>query len=82
MARLSITVEYCASCDYLPRALWMAGEVLKEIQFEVERFALLPGDRGVFEWRVGDEVVFSKGESGRFPELEELKEAIYARLDG
>lgn len=81
MARVEISVEYCASCNYLPRALWLAGELLTEIQFEVGRFVLLPGDRGVFEWSVDGENVFSKGATGRFPELEELKEAIYSRLE-
>jgi selenoprotein W-related protein len=81
MAGLEISVEYCASCNYLPRALWMAAEILGEIQPEVARFSLVPGDRGVFDWSVGGETVFSKGASGRFPELEELKEAIYAKLE-
>ena len=81
MAKLEIAVEYCASCNYLPRALWMAGEVLQEIQAEVANLVLVPGDMGVFEWTVFGEPVFSKSATGRFPELEELKEAIYARLE-
>lgn len=78
---LALTVHYCASCNYLPRALWLAGEVLAEIQAEVASFTLIPGDRGIFDWLVDGETVFSKGALGRFPELEELKEAIYAKLD-
>ena len=80
MAGVEISVEYCASCNYLPRALWLAGELLNEIQFQVGRFVLVPGDKGVFEWSVNGENVFSKAATGRFPELEELKEAIYSRL--
>ena len=60
MVQLDISVEYCASCAYLPRALWLAGELLTEIQSNVARFVLVPGDRGVFEWSIGGEVVFSK----------------------
>jgi selenoprotein W-related protein len=59
----------------------MVGEILSEIQGEVGEVTLVPGDRGIFDWRVDGEVVFSKGELGHFPELEELKEAIYAKLD-
>lgn len=81
MAKLEISVEYCASCNYLPRALWMAGEILTEIQFDVARFDLIPGDMGVFEWSVGGEPIFSKSATGRFPDIEELKEAIYAKLE-
>ena len=81
MPKLAIAVEYCASCNYLPRALWMAGELLQEIQAEVASLELIPGDRGVFEWSVSGEPIFSKAATGRFPELDELKETIYARLE-
>jgi selenoprotein W-related protein len=79
---VTLSVEYCVSCNYLPRALWMAGEILTEIQGEIAEFRMVPGDRGIFDWRVDGDVVFSKGASGHFPEIDELKEVIYARLDG
>lgn len=78
---IAIRVEYCASCNYLPRAMWMVGEVLQEIQFEVESLTMVPGDFGAFEWQVDGEPVFSKSDSGRFPEMDELKAAIYAKLE-
>ena len=59
----------------------MVGEILAEIQGEVSEVRLVPGDRGIFDWQVDGETVFSKGELGHFPELEELKEAIYAKLE-
>ena len=59
----------------------MLGEILAEIQGEVSQVTVVPGDRGIFDWQVDGETVFSRGESGRFPELEELKEAIYAKLE-
>ena len=82
MADVSIRVEYCASCNYLPRAMWLVGEVLTEIQFDVKDLSLVPGDMGVFEWAVNGESVFSKSETGRFPDADELKAAIYERMDG
>ena len=82
MADVSIRVEYCASCNYLPRALWLVGEVLTEIQFDVNDLSLVPGDMGVFEWAVNGENVFSKSATGRFPDADELKAAIYERMDG
>lgn len=81
MAKLSIRVEYCASCSYLPRAMWMVGEVLNDIQFDLDELTLVPGDMGVFEWAVDGETVFSKADSGRFPEMDELKAAIYERME-
>lgn len=78
----SVTVTYCTSCDYLSRALWLAGEVLGQLQYDLASFTFVPGDRGIFDWAVDGETVFSKGAAGRFPEPEELLQAISAKLDG
>lgn len=49
------------------------GEHLGEV-------ALVPGDGGIFEVRVDDELVFAKSEAGRFPESKELKQLIRDRV--
>lgn len=75
-----IAVEYCVPCSYLARAQWMAGEIMQDIQDDVRSLTMRPGDGGCFEWSVNGELVFSKQQSGRFPEIEELKELIYPRV--
>tara|TARA_Y100000590_G_scaffold420672_1_gene523613 strand:+ start:516 stop:677 length:162 start_codon:yes stop_codon:yes gene_type:complete len=42
--------------------------------------ALIPGAGGAFEVKVDGDLVFSKKEKGRYPEIKELQEAIAARL--
>jgi len=37
---------------------------------------LVPGGSGLFEVEVNGKVIFSKKAKGRFPEIQELKEAI------
>lgn len=58
----------------------MVSEVLSEIQSEVASLTLIPSDSGRFEWTVDGELVYSKKATGRYPELGELKEAVYAKL--
>ena len=41
---------------------------------------LAPGSGGVFEVRVGDDVVWSRKEAGRFPEAAELKRLVRDRV--
>ena len=36
------------------------------------------GDKGAFEWKVNGELVYSKHATGRYPELKEIKEAVYS----
>ena len=45
-----------------------------------EGLTLIPGERGMFELKVNDELVYSKLATGRFPELMELKEAVKKHL--
>ena len=40
----------------------------------------MPGDPGVFEVRVGGELVWSREERGRFPEMKELKQLVRDRV--
>jgi len=81
MKQSVIELEYCTSCNYLPRALWIVAELLPDLQYEIGSFHLVPGTKGVFELKVDGSLVFSKIESGRFPEPDELKQSIFNRLE-
>jgi selT/selW/selH-like putative selenoprotein len=41
---------------------------------------LIPGDGGAFEVSINEELAFSKKLVGRYPEIQELNEAIASRL--
>jgi selenoprotein W-related protein len=75
-----IEIEYCTQCHWLLRAAWMAQELLTTFQAEIGELALIPGAGGVFEVRVDDEIVWSRSEKGRFPEIKELKQFVRDRI--
>ena len=50
----------------------------RSAHWEWSKKPLIPGDKGAFEWMVNGELVYSKHETGRYPELKEIKEAVYA----
>ena len=77
---LSVTLEYCTACGYLPRAQWMAGEILTALQEDIATFSLQPGGGGCFEWTVDGDLVYSKRATGRFPEVDEVMEKLADRL--
>ncbi len=62
------------------RATWVAQELLTTFDQEIGELALVPGAGGLFEVRVNEELVWSRKDEGRFPELKELKQLIRDRI--
>lgn len=71
-----VEIEYCTQCRWLLRAGWTAQELLTTFQAELGEVALVPGTGGVFDVRVGEQLVWSRAVEGRFPELKELKQRL------
>ncbi len=75
MAKPRVAIEYCTGCRFLPRAAWLAQELLTTFESELEQVALVPGQGGVLEVRVDGRTVWSRKEQG-FPEPTALKRAV------
>ena len=72
-----IEITYCRLCGWGLRAGWMAQELLTTFAEDLGSVTLTP-DRtgGVFEVRIDDEVICSRKERGRFPEIKEIKQLM------
>jgi selenoprotein W-related protein len=75
-----IEIEYCTQCNWLLRATWMAQELLTTFASEIGELVLIPGKGGILEIRVSGELLFSRKEAGRFPEMKELKQLIRDKI--
>jgi selenoprotein W-related protein len=71
-----IEIRYCRQCRWLLRAAWMAQELLATFEEELGGVLLVPGTGGVFELRIGDSLLWSRKDAGRFPEIAELKQLV------
>lgn len=82
MARSPVVeITYCRLCGWGLRAGWMAQELLTTFAEEIGSLALTPdASGGVFEVRVDDEIVWSRKEQGRFPDIKELKQLVRDRI--
>ena len=79
--RLSLEITYCARCNFLPRATWVAQELLHTYGDFVSGLTLVPAHGGIFEVRANGELLASTKTEGGFPEIRKLKDAINLRLD-
>ncbi|NKB69933.1 MAG: SelT/SelW/SelH family protein [Candidatus Latescibacteria bacterium] len=58
----------------------MTQYLLEEYKKDISGFTLVPSDKGRFEVVVDGELVFSKMQEGRFPEHDEVKAKLVARV--
>lgn len=75
-----VSITYCTQCRWLLRAAWLAQELLTTFEEELGEVGLQPGTGGVFEIRVGNELIWSRKQEGRFPEAKEVKQKIRDRI--
>jgi len=54
----------------------VVAEVLKAMKNDVERATLVPSGGGIFEVRLNGNTIFSKKETGRFPEEGEVVKRV------
>ncbi len=79
--RLTVEIEYCARCNFLPRATWVAQELLHTYGDFVSGLTLVPSGGGIFEVRANGGVLASTKTEGGFPEIRTLKERLNQLLD-
>ncbi|MDZ7622634.1 MAG: SelT/SelW/SelH family protein [Candidatus Competibacteraceae bacterium] len=75
-----VSITYCTQCRWLLRAAWLAQELLTTFEAELGEVALCPGAGGIFEIRVGEELIWSRQREGRFPEAREVKQRVRDRV--
>lgn len=80
-ARARVRILYCAQCNWMLRAAWLAQELLGTFGGDLEEVALAPGTGGIFEVTVNGTLVWSRAAEGRFPEAKELKQRVRDIVD-
>jgi len=71
-----VSIEYCTSWNYYPRAASLAAEIEQKLGIQPQ---LIRGRGGVFEVTVGNDLIFSKKELGRFPQPGEVLQELEQR---
>ena len=77
----AIEITYCRLCGWGLRAGWMAQELLTTFAEELGSVTLTPdATAGVFEVRLDGNLIWSRREKGRFPDVKELKQLVRDRV--
>lgn len=73
---MKIRITYCWECGYGDQAVALAGKILADSEESIESLTLIPGADAVFDIEVGDQLVFSRHKTGRFPEFADIAPAL------
>jgi len=60
----------------------LAGDLVREFEYEIEALEVLPSDGGRFEVRVNGDLVFSKKQLGRHAEAGEVVGLVQKIIKG
>jgi len=72
-------ITYCTSCGYRDRAVQLSDQLEKDSS---DQCTLVPSEGGVFDIEDNGVLLFSKNNSGRFPEEGEVMTIIKKVKDG
>ena len=80
-AKPNVEITDCRLCGWGLRAGWMAQELLVTFAAEIGSVTLTPdATGGVFDVSVDGEMIWSRKEHGRFPEMREVKQLVRDRI--
>lgn len=75
----SVRIKYCQPCGYMPKAFELAKNILDAHGMSYNKnlsVSMEPGDHGIFDIFIDDEIVFSKEKEGRWPENSEIVDRL------
>ena len=75
-----LAITYCTQCNWLLRSAWMAQEVLSTFAEDIGGVTLIPGHGGIFEIRLGDDLIWERKRDGGFPDVKALKQLVRDRI--
>ncbi len=81
MPKHHVEIHYCTQCRWLLRAAWIAQELLITFESDIASVSLVPGTGGIFEIRLNQQLIYSRKQQGKFPELKHIKQAIRDVID-
>lgn len=77
MQKPGVKIIYCPACHWLPRAAWMAQELLHTFSEELGEVALIPSEvAGEFKICIAKETVWERKRDGGFPDAKVLKQRV------
>lgn len=76
MSKYEVKVEFCMQWNYAPKAASFAEELFNHFRHNIPTLDLVPSSGGAFEVTVNGNKIYSKLDSGVFPDTQEMIQKI------
>lgn len=67
-----VSVEFCMKWNYAPKAASLAESLFSKFRSDIQEMRLIPSQGGAFEVTVNGQKIYSKLETGTFPEHDRI----------
>ena len=72
MNKVKMTIEFCMMWNYAPKAASFAEQLFNHFRSTIEELTLIPSSGGAFEITVGEDKIYSKLDTGVFPDIDSI----------
>ena len=76
MSKNTVKILFCTQCNWLPRATWIAQEILHTFTNDLSELCLVPADGGRFEVWLNDKLIFSRHDEAGFIDIKFIKQRL------
>lgn len=71
MKAVKMTIEFCMMWNYAPKAASFAEQLFNHFRSDIKELTLVPSSGGAFEITVDGKKIYSKLDTGVFPDITE-----------
>lgn len=72
MDNFQVTIQFCMQWNYAPKAASFAEELFTHFRSQIEKMELIPASKGAFEVTINGQTIYSKLDTGVFPDSDEI----------
>ena len=72
MNKIMLTIEFCMMWNYAPKAASFAEQLFNHFRSDIGQLKLVPSSGGAFEITVGEDKIYSKLDTGVFPDVNQI----------
>ena len=72
MEKYQVAVQFCMQWNYAPKAASFAEELFTHFRSQIEKMELIPASKGAFEVAVNGKTIYSKLDTGVFPDSDDM----------